>query len=136
MIRTKIETQDVILSLTKNCEQPIKQTHRKPQGTLEIELTQPSETFSFTQPVSIEGCWMVRLTNLEVYNSVFIIKEEKNNFELCIFPDSKKAGFSHKKVRDGILKDLEISNITATSLQKDLLGPISIEKIEKKYQKE
>ena len=30
MIRPKIETEDLLLSLNKNCETLIKQTHRKP----------------------------------------------------------------------------------------------------------
>ena len=45
MIRPKIETEDLLLSLTKNCETPIKQTHRKAEETLEFEIIKPREAF-------------------------------------------------------------------------------------------
>ena len=38
MIRPKNETEDIILSITKNCEMPIKQTQRKPQEVFEFKL--------------------------------------------------------------------------------------------------
>ena len=41
MIRPKIETEDVLLSITKKCEMLIKQTHTKPQEVLELKLAQP-----------------------------------------------------------------------------------------------
>ena len=39
MIRPINETEDSLLSLTKNCEKPIKQTPRKQHETLEIKFT-------------------------------------------------------------------------------------------------
>ena len=41
MIRPKIETEDILVSITKNCETLIKQTHRKPQETLEFKMVKP-----------------------------------------------------------------------------------------------
>ena len=66
MIRPKNETEDFLLSITKNCETLNKQTHRKADGTLEFKLNKSRETFHFKTPISIEGSWMIRLTNLEV----------------------------------------------------------------------
>ena len=37
----KIETKDLILSITKNCERLIRQTHTRPQETLEFKISQP-----------------------------------------------------------------------------------------------
>ena len=34
MIRHKNETEDLLLSMTKNCETPVEKTHRKPEETL------------------------------------------------------------------------------------------------------
>ena len=76
LVRPKNETEDLLLSINKNCETLIKQTQTKAQETLEFKLTQSRETFSFTPPISIEGCWMIGLTGLEVYNSLFNIAEE------------------------------------------------------------
>ena len=41
MITLKTETDDFLHSITENCETLIKQTHTRPQQTLELELLQP-----------------------------------------------------------------------------------------------
>ena len=82
MIRPKNATEDLFLSITKNCEKHNKQTHWKSKETLEVKLTQPEETFSFKPPISIEGSWMIGLTSLQVYNSIFKITEENNTIKL------------------------------------------------------
>ena len=66
VVRPKNQTEDLLLSHTKNCQKFIIQTHRKPQETLEIEVTKPRETFHFNPLISYEGSWMLGLTNLEV----------------------------------------------------------------------
>ena len=70
MIQPKNETRDLLLSITKNCEKFIDQTHRKPEETLEFKLTKSGEMFNFNTPISIEGSWMI---GLEPFNSVFNI---------------------------------------------------------------
>ena len=127
MIRLKNETEDLLLSITKNCETLIKQIHTKPQETLEIKMTKPRETFHFKPPIQIEGDWMIGLTDLEVYNSIFNITEENNKFEFYKFPDEKAGGITYEKVRDEIEKDLDIEDFTAEDLQDDIIGPIIIE---------
>ena len=79
MIRPKNETEDLLLSITKNCETLIEQTHTKPQETLEFKMVKPRETFHFKQQIQIQGDWMTGLTNLEVYNSIFKITEKITN---------------------------------------------------------
>ena len=79
MIRTKNETEDLLLSITKNCETLIQQTHRKPEETLEFKMIKPREIFHFTAPVHIKGDWLIGLTDLEVYNSIFNETEQKTN---------------------------------------------------------
>ena len=79
MIRPKNETEDLLLSITKNCETLIKQTDTKPQETLEFKLTKSRETLSFKPPNPIEGSWMVGLTCLKFYNSVSNIIHKKNS---------------------------------------------------------
>ena len=82
MIRPKNETEGLLLSITKNCETLIEQTHRKPEETLEFKMIKSRETFHFSQPIQIQGDWMIGLTDLEVYNSIFNITEENNKFEI------------------------------------------------------
>ena len=51
MIKPKNETEGLLLSITKNCQKFIEQTHTKVQETLEFKLTKPKETFSFKRPI-------------------------------------------------------------------------------------
>ena len=102
MIRPKNETEDLLLSKTKNCQTLIEQTHRKAEETLEFKMTKPKETFHFKPPISNEGSWMIGLTDLEAYNSIFKVTEENNKFELYKFPEDKSGGISYIKVRDEI----------------------------------
>ena len=127
MIRPKNETEDFLLSITKNCQTLIEQTHRKAEETLEFEMNKSKETFHFKPPIPIEGSWMIGLTDLEVCNSIFNITEENNKFELFKFPDEQAGGITYEKVGDEIEKDLDISDITDTDLQNDILGPIITE---------
>ena len=126
MIRPKNETEDLLLSITINCKTLIKQTHRKPEETLEFKMTKQKETFHFKPPMEIKEDWMLGLVGLEVYNSIFNISEE-NKLQLYKFPDEKSGGVTYEEVRDEIERDLNISDITATDLQDDLIAPIIIE---------
>ena len=127
MIRPKNETEGLSLSITKNCQTLLEQTHRKAEETLEFKMTTTKEMFLFKPPISIEGSWMIGLTALEVYNSIFNITEENKKFELYKLPDEKSGGITYEKVRDEIEKALDISDITAADLQDDIIGPIVIE---------
>ena len=126
-IRVKKETEGLLLTITKNWETLIELTHRKAEETLEFKKIKPSETFRFNPPIQTEGDWMIGLTGLEVYNSIFNVTEENNKFKVCKFPDEKSGGVSYIKVRDEIEKDLDISDNTASDLEDDIIGPNIIE---------
>ena len=79
MIRSKNERKDLLLSNTTNYETLIEQTHTKPQKTLEFKMIKPRESFHFSPLIQIKGSWMIGLTSLEVYNSIFNITEEITN---------------------------------------------------------
>ena len=135
MIRPKNQTEDLLLSITKNCETLIEQTHTKPQETLEFKMTKPREIFHFKPPIQIKGDWMIGLTDLEVYNSIFNIAGENNKFELYKVPDEKAGGVTYEEVRDEIEKDLDIEDITAADLQDDIIGPIIVEEYKEQVTK-
>ena len=84
MIRPENETEDIKVSTTKNSEIFIRQTHRKPEETVEIRPIQHREKFSFnfSNILGLDYEWMIGLTGLEVYISFFNITDENNNFEL------------------------------------------------------
>ena len=127
MIQPKNETEDLLLSNTKNCEMLIEQTHRNAEEALEIKINKSRETFHFRPSIQIQGSWMLGIVDLEVYNSIFNITEENNKFELYIFPDEKAGAISYTKVTDEIERDLDISDITAVDLQDDIIGPIILD---------
>ena len=111
MVRPRNETEDLLLSITKNCEALIHKTHRKQQQILEFKLTKYRETFSFRPSVNLglDSNWMVELTSLEVYNSVFNITEENNKFQLYIDTYDE---FSFEEFEDELEEILSISDIT------------------------
>ena len=126
-IRSEKETEELILSITKNYETLIQQNRIHPQETLEFKMSKPRETFRFNPPIQINGDWMIGLVSIVVYNSISNITEENNNFQLYIFPDEKNGGVSYIKVRDEIEKDLDISDITAADIQDDIVDSNIIE---------
>ena len=65
-------------------------------------MTRRGETFHFNPPFHFKENWMLGLTSLEVYNSIFNITEENNNFKLYKFPVEKSGGLSYEKVGDEI----------------------------------
>ena len=118
MIRPKNETENLLLSLTKNCETLIEQTHRKPEETLEFKMTKPRETFHFNTSIQTKGDWMLGLIDLEVYNSIFNITKENNKFEL--YTDTFDEFFL--ELKDEVGEILNISNITDDHLEDETLA--------------
>ena len=120
MIRPKNKSEDLLLPITKNCETLIEQTHTKPQETLEFKMIKPKKTFHFKPPIQINGNWMIGLTDLEVYNSIFNITEESNKFD--IYRDSSSK-FGFLELKDELEEILKISQITPEHLQDEIIGP-------------
>ena len=120
MITPKNQTEDLLLSVTKNCQTLIKQTHRKAEETLEFKMTKPREIFHFTPPMEIKEDWMLGLVDLEVYNSIFNITETNNKFEL--YRDtSDKFGFL--ELKDELEEIPNNSHITNKHLNDEIIGP-------------
>ena len=120
MIKPKNETEDLLLSITKNCETVIEQTHRKPRETLKFKIIKQRATFQINPHIHIKGDWMIRITDLEVYNSIFNINHTNNKFEL--YTDTIDD-FSFEEIKDELEEILDIPNITDAHLQDEILGP-------------
>ena len=120
MIQPKNETEDLLLSITKNCETLVEQSHRKPEETLEFKMTKPRAIFHFKPPIHTKGDWMLGLIDLEVYNSIFNITEENNKFEL--YTDTFDE-FSFAELKDEFEEILNISEITDDHLEDEILAP-------------
>ena len=135
MLQRKKKSEDLLLSITKICETLIEQTYRKSEETLEFKLKKSRETLHFKPPIQIEGSWMLGLTDLEVYNSIFNINTTNNKFELYKFPDEKAGRISYEKVRDEIERDLDVSDITSGVLQDDIIAIINIKEYKEQVTK-
>ena len=122
IIRTKNETEDSLLSATKNCEMFVTQNRNRAQETLEFKLTKPSETFSFKPffNLGFDTNWTIGLPSLEAYNSVFNITG--NNTKFGLYTDISDE-FSFGKLKDEFEQILNISTIWHEHLQDETLGP-------------
>ena len=126
MIRPEIETEDLLLSHTKNSETLIRQSHRKPQEILEFRLRKSREIFHFNPSfnLGVDSNWMIGLITLEVCNSIFNIIVENNKFEL--YTDTFDE-FSFSELKDDLEEILSISDVTPQHLQHEIIGPRIIE---------
>ena len=91
-------------------------------------MTKTRKTFQFNPPTQVKEDWILGLTDLEVYNSFFIINTTNNKFKLYKFPDEKTGGVSYEKVIVEIERDLNLSEITASDLQDEIIAPNIIKK--------
>ena len=119
-IQPKNETENLLLSITKNCEKLVEQTHRKPEETLDFKMLKSREIFHFNPPIQTKGDWMLGLIDLEVYNSIFNITKENNKFELYTETFDE---FSFLELKDEVEEILNIPEITDDHLEIDILAP-------------
>ena len=62
-----------MLNIAKSNHEIVEKTHFKPQETLEFKMTEQKESFSFEVPLELNEKWMMGVTRLEVYNTVYKI---------------------------------------------------------------
>ena len=131
MIRPKNKTENLLLSIIKNCETPFEQTHRKAEETLQFELDKSREKIHFNPPVEVKEDWMIGLATSEVYNSIFNLTEENNKVEL--YTGYLEYEFSDTQLKDNIAEVLCLSDISPEELKTEKFGPKDIETIENSY---
>ena len=68
--------------VTKTTDILFKQFKTTPQGTPEIKINEPTETFCFGTPVISEIERTLGSTSFDVYSSVFILSQENNNHKV------------------------------------------------------
>ena len=83
-------------------------------------MIKPREFIHFTPPTHVIGDWMLGLTDLKVYNSVFNITKENNKFEL--YTDTFDE-FSFEQSKDELEEILKIPNSTDNHLADEITGP-------------
>ena len=76
--------ESLLLSIAKSNQEIAENTHSKPQETLEFIMTKQKESFSFDVSLLLPEKWMMGVTSLEVYNTVYNITEKNNKLEILL----------------------------------------------------
>ena len=74
--------ESLLLSIAKSNLDIVENTLSKPQETLEFKMNKQKESFSFDIPLDLPEQWMMGVTSLEVYNTVYNITEKNNKLKL------------------------------------------------------
>ena len=70
--------ESLLLSIAKSNLDIVENTLSKPQETLEFKKKKQKESFSFDLSLDLPEQWMMGVTSLEVYNTVYNITEKNN----------------------------------------------------------
>ena len=76
--------ESLLLSIAKSNQEIVENTHSKPQETLEFKMNKQKESFSFDIPLELPEQWMMGVTSLEVYNTVYNITEKNNKLKTLL----------------------------------------------------
>ena len=76
--------ESLLLSIAKSNQEIVENTHSKPQETLEFKMNKQKESFSFDIPLDLPEQWMMGVTSLEVYNTVYNITEKNNKLKILL----------------------------------------------------
>ena len=83
--------ESLLLSIAKPNQEIVENTHSKPQETLEFKMNKQKESFSFDIPLDLPEQWMMGVTSLEVYNTVYNITEKNNKFKILLKDEQLKS---------------------------------------------
>ena len=76
--------ESLLLNIAKSNQEIVENTHSKPQEALEFKMTKQKESFSFDFPLQLNEKWMMGVTSLEVYNTVYNITNSNNKLEIVL----------------------------------------------------
>ena len=79
--------ESLLLSIAKSNLDIVENTLSKPQETLEFKMNKQKESFSFDIPLELSEQWMMGVTSLEVYNTVYNITEKNNKLKILLRKD-------------------------------------------------
>ena len=79
--------ESLLLSIAKSNLDIVENTLSKSQETLEFKMNKQKESFSFDIPLDLPEQWMMGVTSLEVYNTVYNITEKNNKLKILLRKD-------------------------------------------------
>ena len=74
--------ESLLLSIAKSNLDIVETTLSKPQETLEFKMNKQKVSFPLDIPLELPEQWMMGVTSLEVYNTVYNITEKNIKFEI------------------------------------------------------
>ena len=83
--------ESLLLSIAKSNQEIVENTHSKPQETLEYKMNKQKESFTFDIPLDLPEQWMMGVTSLEVYNTVYNITEKNNKLKILLKDEQLKS---------------------------------------------
>ena len=83
--------ESLLLSIAKSNLDIVENTLSKPQETLEFKMNKQKESFSFDIPLDLPEQWMMGVTSLEVYNTVYNITEKNNRLKILLKDEQLKS---------------------------------------------
>ena len=83
-LTTNDQKELLLLHILKSNLEIVENTHSKRQETLEFKMYTPTKDFQFDEPLILSGNYMMGVTNLEVYNTVYNIDQHNNSFTILI----------------------------------------------------
>ena len=83
--------ESLLLSIAKANQEIVENTHSKPQETLEFKMNKQKESFSFDVPLELPEQWMMGVTSLEVYNTVYNITEKNTKLKILLKDEQLKS---------------------------------------------
>ena len=83
--------ESLLLSIAKSNLDIVENTLSKPQETLEFKMNKQKESFSFDIPLELPEKWMMGVTSLEVYNTVYNITERNNKLKILLKDEQLKS---------------------------------------------
>jgi len=110
----------LLLNIAKSNLEIVDNTHSQPQETLEFKMNKQKESFSFDQPIDLPDKWMMGVTSLEVYNTVYNITEMNNEFMIVLAEEgswlvevsNKYIEYTREKRSEDFPKALELIEIS------------------------
>ena len=88
---TNDKKESLLLSIAKSNLDIVENTLSKPQETLEFKMNKQKESFSFDIPLDLPEQWMMGVTSLEVYNTVYNITEKNNKLKILLKDEQLKS---------------------------------------------
>ena len=83
--------ESLLLSIAKSKLDIVENTLSKPQETLEFKMNKQKESFSFDVPLELPEQWMMGVTSLEVYNTLYNITEKNNKLKILLKDEQLKS---------------------------------------------